>query len=453
MDSAFSTMDEKIIGNADSAGSSVTPAASRLRIAICPAELEFMSRVMRGKPAEATYIIQGYVANGLSARGHNLTFVAPTLHTQFICTDDLLKPALAPQTWSSGFWFSMARRVVWRTQRLFGVPYLNVFFNYQIYDSCLQCLPGHDIIYERNGLYRYGVAMACKRLGLPYVLYFEADDIMEHDFMGKPITGLLRWRAKKAIRYNLDAADCVICVSEPGKAHLVKNWGVPAEKIVVFPNVADVQRFRPDPEASRSVRASLGLDTYPLVIFVGNFYEWHDVATLLDAFAATLQAYPETRLILVGDGTRRSIMAERVSELGIGHAVQFTGMVPHDEVPRYLAAADIAVVPYPPMETELWLSPLKLFEYMASGKAVIASDVGQLAAIIQDGQNGLLVPPGDVPAMTDALVRLLGTPDLRSQLGQKARQDAVHEYSWEHYLSRLESLLAAVIEGKAVDHI
>jgi glycosyltransferase involved in cell wall biosynthesis len=83
---------------------------------------------------------------------------------------------------------------------------------------------------------------------------------------------------------------------------------------------------------------------------------------------------------------------------------------------------------------------------MASGKAIIASAVGQLTEVVQDGRNGLLIPPGDVPAMTAALQRLIGSPALRSQLGQQAREDAVRKHSWEHYLSRLERVFAAVID-------
>lgn len=435
-------------------GSFNAPPGSPLRIAICPPELQPLQQIMKGKPAEATYIIQGYIAAGLPARGHSLTFLGAASNLSDIeCTRDLRRPEHAPRTWSDSRWFNIASKAAWRVQRWLGIPYLNVFSNYRLYDACLQCLPGHDLVYERNGLFKYGVAMACKRLGLPYVLYFEADDVLEHDVMGTPLTGLLRWRAKKAIRYNLDAADCIICVSEPLKSYLTSTWSVPGEKIVVFPNVADVQRFRPDPQASAEVRASLGVGTHPLVIFVGNFYQWHDVNTLLDAFAQVLKTYPGTRLVLVGDGAKRQEMIRRAADLGLDKTAQFTGLVTHTEVPRLLAAADVAVVPYPPMETDLWLSPLKLFEYMASGKAVIASAVGQLTEVIQNDHNGLLVPPGDVPALTTALQRLIGDPDLRSRLGQQAREDAVRKHSWEHYLSRLERLFQAVINGQPVNQI
>jgi glycosyltransferase involved in cell wall biosynthesis len=425
----------------------------QLRIAICVPELQSLKQVLSGGPADATYIIQGYISAILRSRGHKLTFVAPRDLHQMVCTTDIHRPVVAPQTWSGTGWFNLASKGVWSVQRRLGVPYLNVFSNYRRYDACLRCLPGHDVVYERNGLYRVGVAMACKRLKLPYVLFFEADEILEHDFMGTPIAGPLRWQARRMIHYNLHAANCVICVSEAAKTHLITNWDVPAEKVVVFPNGVDVQRFRPDPEARSGVRTSLGVDSNPLIMFVGSFYEWHDVATLLDAFAHVLAEYPGALLVLIGDGSQRPAMEHRAAELGVAHAVKFTGLVAHADVPELMAAADVAVVPYPLMQSDLWLSPLKLFEYMATGAAVIASKAGQLADVVQDGSNGLLVPPGDTSALAAALMRLIADPNLRARLGQQAREDAVRKYSWEHYVSRLEQLYAAVIAGQPVNLI
>jgi glycosyltransferase involved in cell wall biosynthesis len=177
------------------------------------------------------------------------------------------------------------------------------------------------------------------------------------------------------------------------------------------------------------------------------------VATLLDAFARVWAANPDARLVLVGDGSRRQAMMQRAADLGLGHAVRFTGLVAHTEVPRLLAAADIAVVPYPPLATDLWLSPLKLYEYMASGKAVIVSALGQLLEVVQDGRNGLSVPPGDASAMAAALRRLIDDPDLRARLGRQAREDAVRKHSWEHYLARLERLFLAVLDGQPLNQI
>lgn len=433
-------------------GESLEAASSGLlRIAFCLPELKPLQQVMSGKRGDAAYIQQKYIARGLQTLGHHLTFLARDNRNRTVCTSDLQQPKFAPQTWSASRWFAMASKATWRVQQWLGVPYLNVYSNYCLYDTCLQCLPGHDLVHERNSLYNAGVAMACRRLKLPYVLFFDADQIAELDFMGKPITGLLRWRAKELLRYNLGAADCVICVSELAKVNLMTKWSVPAKKIVVFPNGVDVQRFRPEPKARNEVRASLGVDTHPLVTFVGNFYQWHDVVTLLDAFAQVLVTYPDARLILVGDGSQRQAMMQRAAELDLIGAAQFIGLVPHDEIPRLLAATDVAVAPVPQMRDELWLSPMKLFEYMAAGTAVIASAVGQLAKVIYDGHNGLLVPPGDAPALSAALQQLIGDPGLRSRLGWQAREDAMRKHSWEQYIARLERVYASVIAGQPVD--
>ena len=192
------------------------------------------------------------------------------------------------------------------------------------------------------------------------------------------------------------------------------------------------------------------MESNPLVIFVGNFFQWHDVSTLLDAFVSVIGSHPDARLLLVGDGERRDEMMRRATRLGLDQVVRFMGLVPHLDVPRYMAAADIAVVPYPPMQQEMWLSPLKLFEYMASSKAVVASAVGQITEVIQHGRNGLLVPPGDPSALAGALVDLIGDAHRRSQLGGQAREDAERMYSWENYLSRLERVFSAVISRQPV---
>lgn len=415
-----------------------------LRIAYC------MPKLTGG----ADLLQQRQIAAGLQARGHHLTFISSLNLSDTVCTNDLQVPALAPRTWSNSAWFNIAKKITWRVQQWVRLPYLNFFSNYSLYDACLQCLPGHDLVHERNGLYRMGVAMACKRLKLPYVLFFDADDIFEHDFLGESITGILLWRAKQIIKYTLTAADGIVTVSDATKARLVNVWQVPQEKIVVFPNGVDVHRFMPNPEKRAETRTSLGVCDAPVITYVGNFYPWHDVAALIEAFASVLKVYPKACLMLVGDGEQRQVMVQHTAALGIRHAVHFTGLRPHDEIPHLMSSVDIAVAPYPKMEQAWWMSSMKLFEYFASGVAVIASNVGeQVAQVIRDGENGLLVTPGDIPELANALIRLIEDPALRSRLGQQAREDAVNKYSWERYLTRLESVYHAVMEKRPIHMI
>ncbi len=418
-----------------------------LRIAFCLPDLHPLEDGNLGY-LDAAYLQQMYISSGLQARGHQLTYLSPMNLREMVYTTDLKTIRSLPRSWTQTGWFDLLSRGIWRLQSIMGIPYLNVFSNFRYFDACMQCLPGHDIVHERYSLYNQGVAMACRKLNLPYILFFDADQLMELDYLGEPITGLLRRRAISILRYNLRVARGVICVSDQSKANLINNWKVPEKKIAVFPNAVDVERFKPDPIARAKIREILGLVDQPVIIFVGNFYQWHDVETLLGAFARIVKDIPAARLILVGDGATRHAMMEYADRLNLSQFVKFTGLIAHEQVPGYLAAADIGIVPYPPMDTDLWLSPLKLYEYMACGLAIIASDVGQINEVINDGVNGLLVPPGDVEGMAETIKRLFTDMQLRTRLGAQARQDAVEKHSWDRYIRRLENIFFTVIAGE-----
>jgi glycosyltransferase involved in cell wall biosynthesis len=416
-----------------------------MKIAYCLPDQQWIDEMRDGAPKDAAHIQQAYIAAGLRARGHSVTYLAPRDLENTIYAPEEAELTLAPQTWTASPWFDLLRKIVWRLQQIFGIPYLNVFSNLRRCDACLKILPGHAVAFERNSLYNVGVARACKKLGLPYIMFFDADQIAELDFMGKPLTGWLRWRASRLLRENLEEARRVICVSEPAKEHLIASWHVPADKILVFSNAVDIHRFKPDLVLRAETRAVMRLRHEPLLIFVGSFYQWHDISTLLEAFAVVLKSCPEARLVLVGDGSERLSMTKQAMDLGIAPAVQFTGHVAHAEVSRLVNAADIAVVPVPAMKQEMWLSPMKLFEYMASGKAVVASAMGQIVNVVRDGETGLLVPAGDVPALAGAIHRLIGNPELRTRLGHQAREDAENRHSWDQYLSQLEDVFVDVL--------
>ena len=415
-----------------------------MKIAYCLPDQHWIDEMRGGNPKDAAHIQQRYIAEGLRARGHALTYIAPHDLEHTVYARDMDELTLASRTWTASGWFSLFSKIVWKLQQILRIPYLNYFSNQRRYDACLQLLPGHELVYERNALYNVGVAQACEKLALPYIIFFDADQIAELEFMGKPLTGWLLWRARNLLRENLAAAQRIVCVSEPAKKHLMTKWDVPADKIVVLPNAVDIHRFQSNPNLRAETRASLKLTTEPLLVFVGSFYQWHDIVTLLNAFALVLKSNSQARLVLVGDGTEREKMMQYAKDLGVEHATQFTGHVTHAEVSQFVNAADIAVVPVPVMKQTMWLSPMKLFEYMASGKAVVASAMGQIANVVKDNENGLLVPAGDADAMASAINKLISDPELRLRLGQRARETAVKNHSWEQYFSQLETVFESV---------
>jgi glycosyltransferase involved in cell wall biosynthesis len=167
---------------------------------------------------------------------------------------------------------------------------------------------------------------------------------------------------------------------------------------------------------------------------------------LIRAFGRTVQSHPLARLVLVGDGPMRDQMIETAVNHNIVEKVIFTGMIPHEEVASLLQLADVAVLSPRVNEAALAQSPLKLFEYMAAGKAIVAPAMPNVAAIINDQENGLLVAPDSEAELAQALSRLLADGEMRQQLGQTAQAQALSRHSWETAVTAIEAILYDQIE-------
>lgn len=356
----------------------------------------------------------------------------------------LTEAQTAPLGISSSRIFRLIEGGIRRLQKSFHLPYFAFFDSYRFSEACARLLPGYHLVHEHNGLFCLGTAWACARSGKPYVLTFSADPILERKVVGVPLRGVHLLVASQEARFTYRLARRIICVSEPAKEHLVTNWKLDPEKIQVMPNGVDVERFgvRYD---SQKARAELGLGPEQIIGFVGSFQLWHGLDLLVESFCRLQKNFPQTRLLLVGDGPARSVVEKAAVDLGVSQSVTITGLVPQTRVPKLLAAVDIAVIPYPRFSREIWFSPLKLYEYMAAGKAIVASRSGQITEVIQDGLTGLLVKPGDADEMAQAIRRLLSDPAERRSLGENARRQALERHSWESYIQRLEEIYQSVL--------
>jgi glycosyltransferase involved in cell wall biosynthesis len=229
----------------------------------------------------------------------------------------------------------------------------------------------------------------------------------------------------------------------------VQAWHLPPEKIAVLPNGADVERFTPTADP-RAARIRLGLDEAPTAIFVSGFYPWHASLELIESFAQVVEQMPTARLVMVGDGQMCAQTRIHAGALGLDRVVSFVGNVPHAQIPDWLAAADVAVMPYSKLPKEMWFSPLKMYEYMAAGKAIVASRAGQVAQVLTDGHTGVLVDLGDTRGFAQAILRLLQDQAERTRLGMNARRQAVEFHSWDQYVHTLESVYRGVLRTTKV---
>lgn len=294
-----------------------------------------------------------------------------------------------------------------------------------------------DAIYERYSLLGTAGIELARTLAVPHILEVNAPLSEEH---ARHRGIAFRQTIRAVERRVLAAADRVIAVSEPLKGWIV-DTGVDQERVTVLPNGVNLERFAAAPD---DARARLGLTGRPVVGFVGTLKGWHGTATLIRALgllARTAGVDTAPALLIVGDGPQRAHLEQVAHDEGVAGLTIFTGDVAHDEVPAYLAAMDIAVAPYD--ETPgFYFSPLKLVEYMAAGKPVIAAAIGQITDCIRDGETGLLYPPGDSAALARCLADLVADPGRARALGRAAQDEARRHRGWSENARAVTDLIA-----------
>ena len=307
-----------------------------------------------------------------------------------------------------------------------------------------------DILFSRLELYNFSVARLSRWLNIPLVLEADCPPSYEHsNFYGKHYMHLGNFAAKIEIA-SLKRAGAVIAISSILKNYYVER-GVPAEKIHVIPNGADPVKFRPREKPKHLVQ-KYNLAGKTVIGWVGALVGWSGVEEMVRMAEHVLQNYPEAAFLLVGGGDNQALFERRLRRGDWASRVILPGQVPHDQVPDYLACTDIVLAPYPKLP--FWYaSSMKIFEYMAAGKAIVTSNVGQIGEVIADGRNGLFFEAekeDDLLAKTTVLLR---DARLRQKLGRQARQDVLEKYTWEQHGKTIVAIFEALLRERKAKRV
>jgi glycosyltransferase involved in cell wall biosynthesis len=309
-----------------------------------------------------------------------------------------------------------------------------------------------DAVYERYVPFGIAGVKLATALQLPLVVEMNTSFTfpMESWSDESPLRGAC---ARVLERYIGRNADHVIAVSRAVQDHLL-GLGVAPDRVSVLANAADPDAFRPDPPAGLGVRRKFGLDASDIIVgFLGSLKRWHGVDVLLDAATIVRRRNRSIRFLIGGDGPLRSQFNERVRRESLDDVVILCGAVNRGEASAFVNAFDIAVAPAPLLNT-FYFSPLKIFEYMATGRAVVAARYPEIETIIDDGKAGLLVQPGDSSMLAERIEHLAARPDLRGNLGRRARESILEHHTWRHRaieVTRLYDAVGGAADGRVGD--
>lgn len=269
-----------------------------------------------------------------------------------------------------------------------------------------------DLIYERYSLWSLAGVRAARRLGVPVVVEVNAPLVVEQaNFRVLALADEARAIETEVFRN----ADALVVVSDELVPYAILNGAV-AGRVHVVRNATDTTRFTPQVPPVQLPGVPEGAF---VVGFSGSLKAWHGLEILLPAFRALRERLPSAHLLVAGEGPLRAWVEGYSAGADLADAVTLTGWVRHDDLPGLIARMDVATAPYPALEGH-YFSPLKLYEYLAVGRPVVASRIGQTAQILDGTDAALLVPPGEPDALADALLRVARDRALAARLARNA---------------------------------
>ena len=291
-----------------------------------------------------------------------------------------------------------------------------------------------DLIYERYSLYSFAGVMLARQRRVRFILEVNTP----YAQAWARYYGLFFRRLARAIEGRiLRAAGHLITVTHVQK-QMLEQLGVPGERITVCHNAIDPDWFSPHRHVDSQLRTRLGL-TGIVVGFVGTMNRWQGILEFPAVLQQVFAQSDQVSFLFVGDGEFRGQLEQFCRIQRFEDRVVFTGRKPHAEVPALVAAMDITVL----LNSNSYGSPMKIFEYLGMGKAVIAPRVGPVTEILDDGHTGLLIDPGNGAQMAAQILRLVGDPALREHLGNAGRAYVVEHHTWT---ANAGAVLAAFVD-------
>ena len=309
-----------------------------------------------------------------------------------------------------------------------------------------------DFVFERLVPASYVCAKVCQELNIPYIAEYNGSELsMMKSFQGK--TSPLEALYIEAEMLAFEQATVISVVSENVAADLIAR-GIPRSKILVNPNAVDLDAYQPGTESEvTEMRGELGLLPSDRVVgFIGTFGGWHGLDVLAQALPQICSNNPAAKFLLIGDGTHKHLIKDAIDSNNLASRIIDKGRVPQQEGARLLKVCDILVSPHSThmVDAKFFGSPTKLFEYMAIGAGIVASDLEQIGAVLRPAiptnhdpkasvnkARAVLCKPGDVPSFVEGVSLLVRNPQLSKQLGANAREAARKYYTWDQHVADL----------------
>lgn len=308
-----------------------------------------------------------------------------------------------------------------------GEIFYSYYFVYRVTLTLWKNKP--DFFYHRHSIFNFSGTLLRYFLRIPLILEYNGSEPWAREKWGGIL--YLKNLATYMEHAELAAADKISVVSEVLRDEL-KCKGFDQNKIIVNPNAVNSDNFIIQENASKELKNKISVNNKIIICFLGTFGVWHGADLLAETISIVIKEIPNALFLFIGEGNTKQKVHKIVTKSNTENFVKFLGLIPHEEIPLYLSICDILVNPTLPNNdgSRFFGSPTKLFEYMAAGKAIISSDLEQMGSILENNKTAILVEPGNLESLINAILKLSLDANLRVRLGKKAREVVSQKYTW-----------------------
>ncbi|THI91537.1 MAG: glycosyltransferase family 4 protein [Nitrospira sp. CG24A] len=242
--------------------------------------------------------------------------------------------------------------------------------------------------------------------------------------------------------FALRRCDRVVVLTDGLRSLVQSQYGVQPDRVVVLPSGSDTAVFRPRERSA--CREEEHLDpTCQYIGFVGSFYRYQGLTTLLEAFARIHDRRPSTRLLMIGEGEETAALLELAAQRGLSSWITWVGRVEYTRVPIWIGAMNVCVAPFCGNRGET--SPVKIFDYLACGRPVVASAIPSVTELFSRANGVVLVQPDQIDALAEAVLDLLADPEEACRLGRKGRVFVEQRFGWDAIVRTLRDLVRQIV--------
>lgn len=284
-----------------------------------------------------------------------------------------------------------------------------------------------DFVYERYALFMFLSIWLCKIKGIPVIVEVNDSAVVERVrplFLKKLAARIERWVFK-------NCSGLVFISNEFLKISQAAHGDIAPS--VISPNAADISIFSPDNYGRDSIRSELGLGDSIVCGYVGAFVEWHGIGRFVRKIAGPIADSEKLVLLLVGDGQQYPEIKLFIEEKGLQNKIKLTGRVNHEEVSRLISAMDFAVLP----DSNEYGSPMKMFEHMAMGVAMVAPDYSPIEEVITNNKTGWIFGRGNLDMCVERVLNVGESEQLQKKVGENARRHIVENHQWDNNVRQL----------------